>query len=603
MQYQINGNQVLVGLPTDQYYGQTPSNTNVPNVLATDKLPDAIDKLIGILDKLAPSKSPNLSTKFLSLVGTFNTARHVGSTTSTPGNIVWSSTATQSAITASNYNFVFFGTNPLVRVADSTSVNAGFATFSDGQTGYLQADIDYSMVVQQSLDPTYYTTASGSVSPDVGTFGNCLNISFDGDPYNAPPNQGFWTSLKAQMSGTQSFVSGTEYDGQEHIYQMSHQTTGSTPIFRFICDNGNATPPNSLSGSPFFVVLTQSSTRWTSGIPSLSVGDWISASYSINNTISGGSYPLISRFYNSTRITKFNMAASASVNRNDLDSNGIPIMGGTNSIPYAYQPTWNINGLTVSVTSGMFTDLGSGFPNGAIFSFNTFNPAGTTNTVTTTYTISSNGAPAGKNVFIDTVSSESLRVRSGEGQFPSFGNNQTQYSESYTNYSTMSIYGTIRDVANEMMLYGSRFQYPQYNFSNNWPVAGVDYTTLDTSYNYLSYRWTAFNVGTITSATSFIINIIGSSGITATGTNPITSGMLLYVTIVNGGSQVIGWIDGNKAYSSGNPSNNDDAAVDLANSTATSRRITLGSISRTGTVYVRIGFNSTGKSFTNITKT
>ena len=79
--------------------------------------------------------------------------------------------------------------------------------------------------------------------------------------------------------------------------------------------------------------------------------------------------------------------------------------------------------------------------------------------------------------------------------------------------------------------------------------------------------------------------------------------MLLYVTIVNGGSQVIGWIDGNKAYSSGNPSNNDDAAVDFANSTATSRRITLGTISRTGTVYVRIGFNSTGKSFTNITKT
>ena len=59
MQYQINGNQVLVGLPTDQYYGHTPSNTNVPNVLSTDKLPDAMDKLIGMLDKLAPSKSPN----------------------------------------------------------------------------------------------------------------------------------------------------------------------------------------------------------------------------------------------------------------------------------------------------------------------------------------------------------------------------------------------------------------------------------------------------------------------------------------------------------------------------------------------------------------
>ena len=104
MQYQINGNQILVGLPTDQYYGVTPSNTNVPNILSTDKLPDAIDKLIGIIDKLAPAKSPGLSTKSLSLVGTFYTARHVGSTTSTQGNVVWNTGlgTTQSSTTASS---------------------------------------------------------------------------------------------------------------------------------------------------------------------------------------------------------------------------------------------------------------------------------------------------------------------------------------------------------------------------------------------------------------------------------------------------------------------------------------------------------------------
>ena len=603
MQYQINGNQILVGIPTDTSYGVTPSNTNVPNVLPSDKLPDAIDKLIGIIDKLAPGKSPNLSTKYLSLVGTFYTARHVGSTTSVSGNVVWSGTATQSATTASNYTTVFFGTNPTARVADSTTVNSGFATFSDGQNGYLQADIDYQLVVQRVLDSGYYTLASASVSPDVGTWGNSLAITFDGDPYNAAPNQGFWTSLKAQMSGTQSFVSGNQYDGQEHIYQISHYTTGAAPIFRFICDNGDGAPPTSLNGNPYFTVVTQSSTTWTSGIPSLSVGDWVSASYSVSNTLSGGKYPLISRFYNSTRITQFNMAASQSVSRNDLNSNGIPVMGGTSAVPYAYQSPWNVNGLTVSVTTNMFTDLSVGFPNGAIFSFNTYNPKNDTGSVVSTYTIGGYGAAAGKKVFIDTVSNESLRVRSGQGQYPSFGTGVTNYSESYTNYSTMSVYGTIQNVANEMMLYGGRFQYPSQNFINNWPIAGPDYSSLDTTYNFSSYRWATFNVGTITSATSFTINIIGSSGITVTGTNPITSGMLMYVTIVSGGLQVVGWLDGNKAYSSGNPSIDGDAAVDYANSTATTRRITLGSTSRTGTVYVRIGFNSTGKSFTNITKT
>ena len=67
-----------------------------------------------------------------------------------------------------------------------------------------------------------------------------MQITFDGDPYNAAPNQGFWTSLKSKMQGTQSFVSGTTYDGIEHIYKMTHSSTGTTPDFNFICDNGNA---------------------------------------------------------------------------------------------------------------------------------------------------------------------------------------------------------------------------------------------------------------------------------------------------------------------------------------------------------------------------
>lgn len=596
MQYQINGNQILVGTPTDQNYGITPSNVNVPNISSTDKLPDAIDKIVGILDKLAPAKSPGLGTKFLSLVGTFNTARHVGSTTSVGGNIVYlnSSSLTQSAATASTYSFVFFGSNPLARVADSSTPNSGFATFSDGQGGYLQADIDYSLVFQKNLESGYYTMASGSVSPDVGTWGNCLNITFDGDPYNTPPNQGFWTSLRAQMSGTQSFVSGTAWDGREHIYQMYHRDTGSTPIFRFICDNGNATPPNTLNGSPFFTVITQSATRWASGIPSLSVGDWVSASYSVSNTIINGSYSLISRFYNTTRITRFNMVASASVSRDDLNSNGIPIQGGTAAIPYAYQPTWNVSGLTVSVTSGMFTGTA-----GARFSFNTFNPAGVTSAIPAVG-ISNNGAPTGSIVFIDTVSNEGLRVRSGEGQYPIFGTGPTAFGESYTNYSTMSIVGNIQVVSNEMMLYGGRFQYPSLDFSNNWPVSGPSYSSLDNAFTYDGYRWATFNVGTISNDSSVIINIQSQINITELP----TPGMLLYLTVVNGLTQSIGWIDGNTPYNNSPaiPSLNGDPALVLSQSTATSRRITFGSIPRTGTVYVRIGFNSTGRSFTNITK-
>lgn len=606
---QINGNQIYIGTSTDLTYGQTPSNVNVPNILSTDKLPDAIDKLIGIIDKLAPSKSPFLSTKYLSLVGTFYTARHVAATSSIDGNVVWSSTATQSASTASTYAYVFFGNNPVVRVADSSSVNQSLATFSDGQTGYLQADIDYQVAVQKTLDPTYYTSASGSTSVDVGQYGGVLSIVYDGDPYTSAPNMGFWTSLKATMSASQSFVTSSTpyiYDGNEHIYQMSHETTGSTPIFRFICDNGDATPPSVLLGVPYFTVYTQSNTRYTSGIPSLAVGDYIAASYSVANTLSGASYPLISRFYNQTRITNFQMYALQTVSKNDL-SNGIPVIGGTANVPYAYQPIWSVDGLTVSVVANMY-DLD------ADFSFTTYNPKNISQVVSTTYNIGGYGASSGKKLFIDTLSDESTRYRSGRGQFPTFGSGVSQFGVNYApTYSLISIYGDQATVDNEMMLRQGRYQYPDGDYSQNYPIAGINYTytTLDNSntfsgtdysgasVNYI--RWATFKVTTISSKSSVVLTINGSSGIS---TYP-TTGMLMYVTVVNSGTQQIKWVDANSNYSGvGNPGSgatDGDAAMVNGSSTATSRYVTFGTATLSGDVWVRIGFPSgSTKYFTSI---
>jgi len=350
MQFKIDGNQINVGKSTDGGYGQTPSNVNVPNILSTDKLPDAFDKIVNILDKLVPPKSPNLDTKFLSLSFSsgFGVARHAAPTSSIPGNIIWTSgTSTQSAPSGEIYSFVLWGnTAPLARVSDSTTRNSGFATFSDGQSGFLQANIDGISVVQRVLDPTYYTQASASVSPDVGLWGNCLRITFDGDPYNTPPNQGFWTSLKASIQATQSFP----IDGREHHYQILHELTGNTPLlgFKFICDNGNNQPNVNQISDVSISVITQSNTRWVSGVPSLNVGDIIRGSYSITNDPP----TIISRFYNQTRISEFRIIASQSLIRNDL-SNGVPIIGGTNSIPHINQPIWVVDGITVSVSNGM----------------------------------------------------------------------------------------------------------------------------------------------------------------------------------------------------------------------------------------------------------
>ena len=591
MSRQLNGNQILVGQTSDLNYGLSPSNANLPGILSTDKLSDAIDKIAGVLDRLAPAKSPSLYTKYLSLIGTFYSARHVA-TGSTAGNQIWISSSTQSTATASEiYNYVYFGTNPVVRVADSSTENSNLATFSDGQFGYLQADIDFVSVIQKNLDPTYHPQYDNT-SSDIGTWGDVLTINFDADPYLYPPDSGFWTSLKATMSGSQSFVSGTEFDGVEHTYQMSHLITGSTPVFKFICDNGNATPPTTLAGNPYFTVITQSSTKWISGIPSLQIGDLVSASYSVNNTIVGSSYPLISRFYNSTRITRFELSATTQNFSNDLQ-NGIPVVGGTTSIPEAYQSVWSVPGLTVSVISGMYD-------NDAWFSFRTYNPANNSSFVSTVYNIGGFGASASQKLYIDTISDESLRSRSGNGQFPSYGTGSYQFGESYsTTYSMMSIYGTIPSVSGEMMLQGGYYKYPTGDYDVNYPVSGYTYSTLyHDPIAFGTYRWATFNIGSIVSKSAIRIILNDTTGIN----DLIQSGMLLYVTVVDSGSQTIGWIDANSPWVSGTPTSDGDSALVIANSTATNRYVTFGGTPRTGDVWVRIGFPSvSSRKFSSIT--
>lgn len=590
MSQQLNGNQILVGQTSDLAYGLTPSNANLPGILVTDKLSDALDKIASVIEKLAPAKSPSLYTKYLSLIGTFYSARHVAALGLTAGNLIWNSGLTQSATASEIYNYIYFGTNPVVRVADSSIENSGLATFSDGQFGYLQADIDYSMVVQRFLDPTYYIQGSTG-SSDIGLWGDVLSISYDSDPYLNPPDSGFWTSLKATMSGSQSFVSGTEWNGVEHAYQISHLTTGSTPVFTFICDNGNATPPNALASSPQFDVITQSSTKWISGIPSVQVGDWISASYSVNNTISGSSYPLISRFYNSDGITRIQLSASTFVTKFDM-INGIPIVGGTSAIPYAYQPVWSVSGLTISVAANMFDD-------DAFISFRAYNAAGVSTAFLIDYNIGGFGVTSSAKLYIDTVSDESSRWRSGNGQFPLFGSGAYEFGDLYSpTYSMLSIYGTIPSVSGELMLQNGLYKYPSGNYDGNYPVSGPTYSSLyHDPIAYGTYRWVTFKLASISSKSAVRILINNSTGIT----DIAQSGMKLYVTVVSGGSQVIGWIDANSIYNIGNPSSNDDAAVVYSNSTATNRYITFGSVTRTGDLWVRIGFPSgSTKSFSDI---
>ena len=597
MPQQINGSQVLSGTPTD---GSYPS-INVPGISATDKLPDAIDKLIGIIDKLAPAKSPNLSTSSLSFQGTLYTARHVRDTLSVPGNIVWTSlggsTATASA--GSSYSTIVTTQRPIANVSDSSSINQTMATFSDGQSGTLYSIIDANYGGYRVLEGGYYT---GSGSPDVGLWNSLgvsasngnLYIAMDQDPYTVAPNLGFWTSLKATMSSTQSYT----MDGVEHYYDMSHTLTGFVGTkFRFIYASSSATSVPSYTtsgfvGSALYVTASSPTPRYASGVPSLAVGDIITGSYSVINN-----GQLISRFYNSNQISNFIVTAGTTVNTYDMIS-GVPltVLGGSGAIPFANQGTWSVSGITVSVVAGMYAT-------NSTLSIGLYSALNSGPTTVQFNGISANGQ-SGKYLYIDTILSEIqptgsvYRVYSGTHSYPSFTSSST-YSQFFgPTYTTTQQQVSLATTGNEELQYQNGvYQYPSGNWTNNYPTAGPDYTSVPVG-SFVSgtnsYRWVTFNVGNIISSNGFTLGITGS-GITNTGNaNPITNNFKMFVTIVtSGGTQSVGWLDSNAIWSSGSILNNGDPCVAAGASTLPyTRSITLGTPVYTGTVYVRVGIPS-----------
>lgn len=627
-QQQINGTQILIGKPDDGSYGVTPSNINVPGVLSTDNLPSAIDKLIGIIDKLAPAKSPGLSTKYLSPQGVFGpyTARHAGT------NSVWNGgySATVSSTGGSLYTSIYTTPNPVVNVSDTSAAQGGLATFSDGQTGVLVASVDGNIVGLRALEGTYYGPGVGG-SPDVNTWnssgssgaGGGLTITFDQDPYSVAPNTGFWTSLKATMSSTYSFP----LDGNEHYYNMQHTTTGNVNKFKFIYDVNTTTSAYNagygsvpaVSGVTFSISLTlftQSSTRWTSGVPSLSVGDYIAASYSIPN--SGG---LVSRFYNSTRITVFRMTpggAGSPVSINDTNVSGIPL----NGVPRAYQNPYRVSGITAAVASNMYSLNGGAYD--TLFTIPVYNPMGTsvTDIIAGIYfgPVNAHGAASSRTLYIDTVSNETTqRVRSGDGQYPAFGAGTYDYGATYTTtLSQLSINdsSTYPQVCGELMLQNGIFLSPVGNYTNNYPVVGPNYVTtinnnganafkIDPGTPGTYSRWATFNAGSISGKSAFIVQIntpinITSNGIAPHVTTPNT--FAIYVTVPGS----TGWLDLNKIWYSGNPTTNGDGCYDntYVGKSATVRRATLGTNVFSGNVYVRIGLPEKSTiTFTGVTLT
>jgi len=373
---------------------------------------------------------------------------------------------------------------------------------------------------------------------NVGIYG-ALNVIWNDDLYSGQTGKsGFWFALNATITTSISPSNLT------HIYKLTHSKTGSVPDLSFWIDNPLTPTISAVS------YTTPSINRYISGVPSLANGQILNVSYIVNNSVG--------YFYNQTRIATITSSyISSSVNSPQ------PYI-----IPNINQQV-NFSAQTITVANNVY---GPTFT----FAITPYNSKNTSGTVSNTNT----------NIYIDTTSNETVRTTSYIGEFPTIN-----YGNVYV--STKNI-KTEPDYIEELQMVNNRFIWPVSNFSTySNPTIGPNYSTGMGS----NYRWVCFNYGNITEKSTIQITFNTTLNFAADGNNQTTN-IKIYAK-VDGAIPTNGWIDCNLAYPGvGNPTNNGDASMIVANSTATIKRFTFGSIPKTGNLYIRIGYPSgSNKSF------
>lgn len=360
------------------------------------------------------------------------------------------------------------------------------------------------------------------------------------DPYAGVSGQaGFWTGCTGFSGVSFTTASITAGVTPRNVY-FEHPTGQSKTGVTFYVDNTTHSPAAvSLS------LTIPTMTRYISGVPSLSSTDtFTNVGFSINN-VSSYFYAPLNNVWRATgtRITTQ--------------------FGEPDAIPTSVGETATVSNKTLAISAGYLESMDI-----TITPFNRSIAAGTTTGVTY------------GNLRIDTVSNESSRLTSGSGSYPLTGWGGTWGSNSGTSLLTLT---------DELQMLNGSYIYPVTNYT---VYGGPNYSTASGT------RYVTLNLGNFNSNAAFTLNFIGSAGITSIGQANLS------VEVKISGQTY--WVDGDAAYGgTGNPGSIADgtAAVVVGSSTATSRRITFGSITYTGAIIVRVGFTGSGPSFTSLTAT
>lgn len=443
-----------------------------------------------------------------------------------------------------------------VNIYGTTTLTIGSSTDTVGVGAQSRVDtsgLTFSLVNNGSVIDT--VTLAGTATP-ARTTPNYIRHSASVDPWlGVAGKEGFWKGI------TSFDVAGTIGIAQAVSATTSIQTlTLNYP-------SGPAVNRTYYADSPVTTQIigltaTYPTMGYISGVPALTASQNITGvSFSVQNAAS--------YFYCNTSVWTGT-------------GNVTTISGDPDSIPTTPFQTSIVSGRTFSVASGIFSNTSFAF---SVVAKNSIGTNGTSMTLTS------------NNHRVDSVSNETSNVQtnrnrltSGSGDFPATG-----YGSAYS--STQSLVGLY---TTEMQLINGLYQYPSGNYTAYVSTfgAGPNYTGITGD------RWATFNIGTLTGASSFTLNFVGSTGITAvTG----QAGLKVFVKI-EGSTPTPFWSDANVSFtpfSTPGMSSNGLGCVNVGSSTATSRVITFGSTLLTGNIIVRVAITgpSTGISFQHLTKT
>jgi hypothetical protein len=495
----LTSGTTTIGPPRD---GTWDGNDGLLAFTTTTPTGYAINDINQVLAKLTPALPPNLSTRTLSIASMYTAAAE------TTGTVITSQ--------------VIDNTQPVATVS---------GPFADGDAGILTSYVDGVLA-----DTVTLTTAN-----DAGVYGS-ITIGADEDPYVGQTGKaGFYHQLNGVTVQSQTTLPAST---TQHSYGLHDSTSGNVPDLIFYVDNPGATTVSSTS-----FMLSGSTSRYISGVPSLASGQAITVNFTVNNAVS--------RFYNATRVATTSGSFTSSVNSQPVTP---PAYGA--AIPFINQ--------SVTVNNGVF-----GVVSFNITPYNSKNVAGTASLVNT-------------NAYVDTVSNETLRKTSSTGQYPTTG-----YGTAYDSTKNIKIDAGYTE---ELQLANALFQFPTLSYDTYAaPTTGPNYSSGMATAS--GYRWVTIDAGIISNKSTIDFTFQNPANFTG---GAITTGILIYLKCEG----VTDWIDGNAAYSASipSPSANGDPAMVFANSTTTVKRITFGATPRSGQLYLRVGL-PTGSSikFSNVT--